>query len=748
MRTAVCSVVSPNYRHFARVLMASVQAHHPEWDRYVLVAGGEANGAAGEPFEALALDALPLPGVTEMTFRYTLLELDTAMKPWLIEHLFGCGYDRVLYLDPDAVVYSRLDELDRDPAFVTLTPHLTVPVDTPPYLRERSILLAGAWNLGFIAVTRDPQLESFLGWWKARLERDCVVEPENGLFVDQKWIDLVPGLFDRVTSLRHDGYNVAYWNLRQRRVTRDAAGTFHVNGQPLRFMHFSGFNPLAPRFVSRHDPSQKVAASGDAALLYDAYVAALRAAGLESFRRAPYAFARFADGSTIPDAARIAYRRSPELQKEAAGDPFARPDLFREFTERKPRRGGRIAYRTYRFISRARPFVRLFPRSLRDALRIRLAGPSASPPRDIPAQTDVAPGVAIAGYFSRETGVGESARLCAASCDAAGIVTRLIDVDAGKTQRIEPRAVILHVNADMTPAVAAGLRDALRPDAYTIGVWHWELPAFPEEWTWSADFLNEIWAPSAFVAGAVARSVTIPVVHMPHGIEVAELTPFSPTALGVAAGRFVFLLLFDFDSFVERKNPVAAIDAFRRAFPRDEGATLLIKTTSGSRHPAALADLQARVAGEPHVQLVDRTLPRGEVNGLIASCDAVVSLHRAEGFGLVLAEAMELGKPVIATGWSGNVDFMNAGNSCPVGYELVPIARDVGPYAAGSRWAEPDIDHAAWFMKRLVSDPDYRQTITVRGRQTIRVEFSPEAAGHRYRQRLARLGVSTISGGV
>jgi glycosyltransferase involved in cell wall biosynthesis len=661
------------------------------------------------------------------------------MKPWLIGHLFGRGYDRVIFFDPDVVVYSRLTELDGDdPPFVTLTPHLTVPVDDPPYLRERSILRAGAWNLGFIAVTRDPQLDAFLGWWRGRLERDCVVEPENGLFVDQKWIDLVPGLFDGVQSLRHDGYNVAYWNLRQRRVTRDAAGTFHVNGQPLRFMHFSGFDPLAPKFVSRHDLSQKVAASGDAALLFDAYAGALRAAGLESCRNATYAFARFADGSTIPDAARIAYRQSPELQKEAGGDPFARPDLFRGFAARKSPRASRVAYRTYRFISSARPIVRLFPRGLRDALRIRLVGPSVPPPRNV----DLTPAtVAIAGYFSRETGVAESARLCAASCEAAGIVTRIIDVDDSERERIDARTVILHVNADMTPAVAAGLRESLRPDEYTIGVWHWELADFPAAWTSSADFLNEIWAPSAFIAGAVARSVTIPVVHMPHGVEVGEVTPVSLSALGVPPGRFVFLLMFDFDSFVERKNPVAAIEAFRRAFPGDAGATLLIKTTSGARHPAALAELQALISGEQHIQLVDRTLPRGEVNGLIAACDAVVSLHRAEGFGLVLAEAMALGKPVVATGWSGNVDFMNPGNSCPVGYELVPIERDCGPYTAGSRWAEPDIDHAAWFMNRLVNDGDYRQTISRRARETMRGEFSAEVAGWRYRRRLAMLGL-------
>lgn len=749
MPTAVCSIISPNYRHYARVLMASVQAQHPEWDRYVLVVGGEAGKIGDEPFETVGLDALGLSDLTELTFRYSVLELDTAVKPWLIEHLFGRNYDRVVYLDPDVVVYSRLAELDRDdPPFVTLTPHLTAPVDDPPYLRERSILVAGAWNLGFIAITRDPQLDAFLGWWKGRLEHDCVVEPEKGLFVDQKWIDLVPGLFDRIAPLRHDGYNVAYWNLRQRRVTRDSAGAFLVNGQPLRFMHFSGFNPLAPQLVSRHDTSLKVVASGDAAPLFNDYAAALRAAGLESFRRAPYAFGRFINGARITDAARMAYRQSPELRKQAAGNPFAHPHLFHGIVERRPPLSARAAFHTYRILSRARPVVTLFPRPLRDALRVRLVGPSvpSAPPRRVAAQPaaeerDLTTGVAIAGYFSRETGVGESARLCVTSCDAAGIATRIIDVDRNAERRIDEQTAILHVNADMTPSVVAGLRDTLRPDTYKIGVWHWELADFPEGWTASAGLLNEIWAPSEFIAGAVGRSVTIPVVHMPHGIEVTELTPFSLSTFGVPVGRFVFLLMFDFDSFVERKNPVAAIEAFRRAFPRDEGATLLIKTNSGSRHPAALAELQALVSGESHVRVVDCTLTRGELNGLSAACDAVVSLHRAEGFGLGLAEAMDLGKPVVATGWSGNVDFMNAGNSCPVAYELVPIERDHGPYKAGNRWADPDVEHAAWLMARLVRDSDYRETIGRRARETIRTEFSPRVAGERYRRRLARLGL-------
>jgi glycosyltransferase involved in cell wall biosynthesis len=228
---------------------------------------------------------------------------------------------------------------------------------------------------------------------------------------------------------------------------------------------------------------------------------------------------------------------------------------------------------------------------------------------------------------------------------------------------------------------------------------------------------------------------------MPHGVDVTELVPFPPSALGVPERRFVFLLMFDFDSFVERKNPAAAIEAFRRAFPRDERVSLLIKTTSGSRHPAAFSALQSLVAGVPHVHLADGTLPRAQVNGLIAGCNAIVSLHRAEGFGLILAEAMALGKPVIATGWSGNVDFMSVGNSCPVAYELITMERDCGPYAAGNQWAEPDVDHAAALMTRIVRDEQHRAAIGRRARETMRTRFSPAVAGARYRQRLTRLGL-------
>jgi glycosyltransferase involved in cell wall biosynthesis len=197
--------------------------------------------------------------------------------------------------------------------------------------------------------------------------------------------------------------------------------------------------------------------------------------------------------------------------------------------------------------------------------------------------------------------------------------------------------------------------------------------------------------------------------------------------------------MFDFDSVMERKNPMAAIEAFRRAFSNESSAALLIKTTGAEGHPEEYAALLQAAA--PNVHIVDRMLSRARTNGLIASCDAVVSLHRSEGFGLILAEAMLMGKVVVATGWSGNIDFMNSGNSCPVGFELIALAETHGPYQAGQQWAESDVDHAAHLMRRVFDDAAFRAQLGERARHTIATQFSPQAAGLRYRRRLSLLGL-------
>ena len=186
-RTAVCTIVSNNYLPFARTLMGSLREIHPEWDQHVLITDeirGHFNPQS-EDFEVLEVEELPLPGGRRMLFQYSILELNTAVKPWWLAWLFDRGdYDRVIYLDPDILLYQRLEEVERSldaGSLMCLTPHLTRKLSEDLKPNEIDILRAGAYNLGFIALSRHPDLADFLAWWQSKMESDCVVDFDSGI---------------------------------------------------------------------------------------------------------------------------------------------------------------------------------------------------------------------------------------------------------------------------------------------------------------------------------------------------------------------------------------------------------------------------------------------------------------------------------------------------------------------------------------------------------------------------------------
>lgn len=327
-RKAVCTICSNNYLHFARTLMDSLREAEPDWDRYLLLCdeNNDVFDVSKEPFNVVELASLPLPNPRAFCFRYTILELNTAVKPWFLEWLFEVKkYDQVVYLDPDVYVYAPMRDVEEaleTGSFLVLTPHLTGRLDDDAEPTEHDILKAGAYNLGFVALRSRENLSPFLKWWQEKVEFNCAIDFEGGLFVDQKWIDLVPGMFGGVVILRHDGYNVAYWNLRHRKVTR-REGNFYVNGQRLVFFHFSGLDPPAPKPFSKHQDRFRLRNLGAAKQLVRSYSKTVIENGLERCRTWPYAFERFTDGTPILDCMRYYYRRHIESRRRSSRDPFA-----------------------------------------------------------------------------------------------------------------------------------------------------------------------------------------------------------------------------------------------------------------------------------------------------------------------------------------------------------------------------------------------------------------------------------------
>ena len=948
--TAVVTIVSNNYLHFARTLMKSVAQHHPDAQRYCVIVDRDMRHASAldNEFEPLELGQLGLPDGDDFLFQYTVLELNTAVKPWALQHLIEKGHTKVLYIDPDILLYRPLTEvllpLDGD-SDIVFTPHLLSPMTDKHYPSELDIRRAGTYNLGFCALRASPNALSFLSWWQGKLHRECIVAPDKGIFVDQSWMDLVPGLFPNVHILRHPGFNVAYWNLFQRPLTRDGKSVL-ANDQELAFFHFSGLDPLSPEKVSKHQNRLTIYTISDvAAEVIKDYCGQVIANGLKQYQVLPYGFNYFDDGTPISVADRSRYRSNDELRAMANGQPFksrrlvqieasstpaplqvsvdSEPfleEIYAFFLDRLP---DTSAYKEYKLRfhdakshrrlllavatspeARTKPgwIQRLiswytqgshFPKPPVDAIaqraaekpqrelrpspygglgaleadsaeagiwvgprldlpvppcskghivirgsvdlrllrkggaaygqRLRIHGPkgllhtekidkngkfevdididpsefaggsqwvilagSHTVPKDIGMNNDTrqlawrvqhisvddqvlvdstrspatapmevlyqASGINLIGYLSAELGLGEAVRSLASACAAKDVAFSAIDVgyQSGHMQRdnrIVRQAVsrhfpidVMYVNADQTATTTAYLDRNNHRGRYRIGFWHWEQPRILDSAIASFAHVDEVWVPSTFVYEAVSPFSPVPVVKIPHALEITLSPGLNRSQFGLPNDKVLALVMYDLYSYQYRKNPQAAVEAFKLAARHHGEATLVIKTTNSEHHPQARAELMASVADLPNVIFIDDFLTRQQTWDLQSCCDILISLHRAEGFGLVPAEMMYLEKPVVATGWSANMDFMTAENSFPVRYQLKPLEHGVGPYAAGLNWAEADIDHAADCIARLIESPELRQRIGRQASHDIRRQLSPQAVGALVQERLSLLG--------
>jgi glycosyltransferase involved in cell wall biosynthesis len=849
-RTTVFTIVSRNYLHFALNLMDSVGRFLPGTRRaIVLCDAADGLPAMPEGIELLRIDQLGIAALDRMTVQYTILELNTAIKPFVFAHLFGReDADRVIYFDPDIQLYASGEPLLRrlDSAEVVLTPHLSAPLDDDKHPSDLAILQSGTYNLGFLALRRSAQTRQMVQWWSRKLERDCVVDIPRGLFTDQKWMDLVPGFCADVHVERDAGWNVAYWNLAHREVQGSVREGWRVNGRPLFFFHFSGYTPGSGSISKHQDRFTLAGCSPAARALFEAYGASVAAHGRERFARLPYAFATLADGTPLPDCARQLIRE--QLDRNAALPDLRSSEgamyLIRYLTgpadgEQPP--VSRLALQLYR--SRAdlraafpdvmgthrRAFVDWFGARAAEEARIPpvlMAGAAAPPPADAGVHAAAAPaaspaaataggpqllalpyraayalawnardllrplttpklrsrvrsylvrraypprpaappepapgpagplpfGVTVIGYVRAESGVGESARstLRALACTDVpravhdfrdGNVSRMGEqVDDALPVSVRHAVSLFHINADQMPHARAALGDTWFGTPHRIGFWAWELEQFPAEWHGAFDLVDEVWVPSAFCQRAVAEHAPVPVLCMPHSVVIPEQLRPDRARFGLQADSVVFLAMADVMSSPERKNPFGAIEAFERAFAGGhEPVELVVKVSNGERDQQAMARLRALAARDARIHLVADYLDRPTLNCLIDSADCFVSLHRAEGFGLVNAEAMARGKVVIATGWSGNMDFMSPENSLPVDYVLQPIASDIGPYRAGQRWAEPDLDDAAQKMQRVAADQRLRERLGQRARADCTAQLAPPVVGRLLQARLGAI---------
>jgi glycosyltransferase involved in cell wall biosynthesis len=964
---AAFTIASKNYLSLAGVLAKSYRDRHPD-THFIIFLCDRADGFDLHQFaggaEIIELENANIPDTGTFIYRYSIMELNTAVKPFVFRLLFETrGYESITYLDPDIWVHEPLLEvrrlLSQEKTDIVLIPHIRAPYFDQRAPNEVQILQSGTYNLGFIALKNGDTARRLLAWWAEKLFLDCVVDIPRGLFVDQKWIDLVPGFFPSHAILFNPTYNVAYWNLHDRRLGVQG-DRYTVNGEVLTFFHFSGYSPFDPSNLSKHQNRHELRDDTVLNALCDEYRRAVFNNGYEVTAGWPFSYETLPNGVRLPlrlvrEAVQLALRREmdvpdplkapdgfcnfllspqrrsvslffeglfrlrpdvlnvfpsarenpadagfqewllgPGQNEESLGDLlrfdanpkqdlvatafdklrkgkrddvfaeyknmwreksqfdefcrwmdtfgvaemgispytgealqaayhsvsrilniyFLRADLqtsypnlqipeqtrqftnwlidnqrgthvsdedvslFREFAAASRRLIGSMCF-LYQHFARPRVPASIFllterqkemPRppakndlvsyliegneiSLFDQHRsacefiradsIEVDDALVSEEQRERLRSEIAHGsgseqVNFASFMTTPSGMGESGRSMARLFEAIGVTSRACLLPHHAVEMAVPgtpamfgwpsasaSSSVTVANADTT-----ALAETFLPNHYwrdvNVGYWVWETETLPVRFKRAADPYSEIWTPSNYSASAIRKTVQKDVVVVPHCLDLKGIRDANAdrSRFGLPAEKVLFGFIFDPLSVLERKNVRGLLRAFKLAFSKNDAVQLVIKINSSHGRTSFEYKLLKADLDDPRITCVEDVLSRQDTFDFMASLDVYVSLHRSEGFGLTCAEAMALEKPVIASAYSGNLDFMNIENSVLVPTKVIETDRDFGPYPAGTRWGDPDAEYAASAMRRLL-DVDLRINLGRRARKSILEQLDP-----------------------
>ncbi len=788
-----CSIATRYALPNARVLASALTRHHPDASLTLLVlddAEAPGTGAGLEVVRLHDLDAFPAD--LELG-EDAWADVAAVAKPLLMQLMLDRQASSVIFLEADVDVVGSLDPaiVAAEAGETVLMPRVieVLPDDgLEPSARE--LLELGQISSALVGAGAGTAGRAFLAWWAdnvietARSLDPAPRQPTNlvpcrGAL--SRWLDAAATVFpERLTRLDDPGFGVSYWNLHGRGLER-RDGVLLAAGSELRCLLFSGFRPDRPYWLSEFATRPRVLDDPVLAELCASYARRLLDAGWVN----PVQTGRsqsLTNGVLYDERLQRLHNRAAAAG-ESFGDVFGEEGTaaFVAWLAGPAERGGQSGVGRYlydAYLDRA-DLQQAFPDlDGEDASKLiewawdhgrpelGLAG-ELLPPRPVGPVSgtfDREIAVNVAGYLNRSLGLGQAARLYITALQAAGVPVGTVmaplhlPVPGSQAQALAryggqafeqlelpyPAPVnLLCVNPDGLEHLLESAGEALADARWTIGQWGWETDVLPPHWMPAFERLDELWVYSSFVADNLSRVSPVPVITVPLPV-IAPDPGGSVLDLDLGDG-FTFLFVFDFFSTLQRKNPVGLIDAFTRAFAPGEGPRLVLKAMNGSFRPQAVDEVRWRIGARPDIQLIDQHVDQRTYAALIARCDCYVSLHRAEGFGLTLAEAMALGKPAIATGYSGNLEFMTPTNSYLVDYALTRVGPNAEMYPADGTWAEPDVDHAAALMRQVWERPDEARAIGKRARGDVTERLSPKAVGAVARARLERLAAEPSS---
>jgi glycosyltransferase involved in cell wall biosynthesis len=769
-----------------RVLAASLARVYPDRRLIVLVGPSGARYLRdGEPFDVIQPRDLAEPALEETAAAAPREPLEALLRALLVRHLHATG-EAVLLLPADAEVLAPLTTLEAAVAgqSAVLVPRLLGRLpDDGKRPDGADLLRAGEIDDELVAVAPGDRGRAFVDWWVDRgyeaIEASGAGPAAGGPPASP--LGAARRVFEGIALLEDPGYDVSYWNLHERPLERRGEALLAA-GRPLALLRLVGFRPDRPWWLS--DRGSRTLVVDDPVLeeVCGRRAAAMRDAGWTSAEERAAHRHELLPGIVLDE-------RLERLHAEAldAGESFgdlgrqSAVDAFLSWLREPAPQGGAAGINRYSHDvwRRRRDVQEAYPDLDREDAdgfigwlwvhgrsELGLQGPLLPPP---PAWVEhvmrEAPAVAVVGYLRGNLGLGEAARGYVRAMQAAGVPvathTVLADPPVDERERAamrrpetrafddlqledgrRPDVNLLCVNADQLPALVAELGSTAATGRYTIGQWAWETDAIPDRWSAAFNLVDEIWVYSRYVAENVSRASPVPVVVVPLPVEAPPAPGRSTLPVPLAEEDFAFLFAFDYFSTLERKNPVGLVEAFTRAFAPGEGPKLVLKTIHAGFRPEARERLRWTARGRPDVLLVDALLAPDEMAALFARADCYVSLHRSEGFGLTLAESMALGKPVVATAFGGNTDFMTPANSYLVDWSPTAVGPEGEHYPAEGTWAEPSVEHAAALMREVWEDRDGARRRGARAADDVAQTLSAEAVGGIARHRLERIAAA------
>jgi glycosyltransferase involved in cell wall biosynthesis len=691
-------------------------------------------------------------------------EITALLKPALLQTLLEKrGAAAAAYFECSTVLFGSLADSE-------------LPSAESPILATEQIENENRdFGRSFIAARAGTHVD--LSAWRDRVSEEYVIP--RPLTPGEDRLEILERSFAAVphTTVRSAGFACSYANLDPKTFQIGSDG-YKVAGSPLRSFDFRGYDPDRPHLLSRYqglEPRILLSECPVLARLCDEYRENLLRNATGRSSRAS-SFDTMASGLRIDERMRRLYsdaletfRRDGTPEPPSPFGPQGEEGFLRWLNEPLTSSGPTIT-RYMLSVLDDRPDVR---EVVRDPLgadaaafrhwyqlfgRHELELPSVVAPDDVTADTfagseakvpRTSP-VNVAGYFRAELGLGSAARSILSALEAANIPFNTISFGATANRQDHPfkeRSAhgapadinLICVNPDQFPRFAEETGPELRQGRYTIGVWFWEVEDFPRLFHGAFNYVDEVWVASDFMRETFLKVSPKPVFKYRLPIEAPRIDPrLSRADLGLPA-TFTFLFSFDFFSVLERKNPLGLIKAFTEAFPNGSGPALVIKTINGDKRLLEMEKLRYAARGRSDIILKDGYLSPIETSTLTALSDCYVSLHRSEGFGLTMAEAMALGKPTIATAYSGNLDFMTPENSYLCPYRLCPVGLERDPYPAASQWADPETEAVVRLLREVFTNRDAAKLRGERAAQDIRALRFPALAGSIIQERLATI---------